>query len=64
VTSTRQQAPAWIVDEVNALARRSSRLMGVDVTADHDGGALGHPQIALPQLHPFALGQIGERLVR
>lgn len=37
--------------------------MGVDVT-DHGGGALGHPQIALPQRHAFLLGQVGELLNR
>ena len=29
----------------------------MSVAANHDGGALGHPQIALPQRHALALGK-------
>ena len=39
-------------------------LMGMGIAPDHDGGALGHPQIALAQLHTFALGQRHQLLDR
>jgi hypothetical protein len=45
-------------------ARGALELMGVDVAADHHGGALGHPQIALTQRHPLPFGQIGQLLDR
>ena len=35
-------------------------LMGVAIAPDHDRGALGHPAIALPQLHVVALRQVHE----
>ena len=39
-------------------------LMGVGVAPDHDGGALGHPQIALAQRHALALGERHQLLDR
>src|SRR2546423_16624 len=34
------------------------------VASNHDGGALGHPQIALAQFDALALGQFGQLLDR
>ena len=39
-------------------------LMGVGIAADHDRRALGHPDIALPQPHIVAPGQIDQLLQR
>src|SRR5258705_5139658 len=39
-------------------------LMGMRIAPDHDGGALGHPQIALAQLDTLAFGQIDQLLDR
>ena len=39
-------------------------LMGMRIAPDHDGGALGHPQIALAQFDTLAFGQIDQLLDR
>jgi hypothetical protein len=39
-------------------------LVGMRVAPHHDGGPLGHPQIALAQLNALALGQLHQLLDR
>ena len=39
-------------------------LMGMGIAPDHDGGALGHAQIALAQLDALAFGQLDQLLDR
>lgn len=46
------------------LAPRPLELMGMAVTADHDGGALGDPRVALAQLDAGLLGEPDQLLER
>src|SRR5262249_31121122 len=43
---------------------RAFELVGMRVAPHHDGGALGHPHIALAQLNALALGQLHQLLDR
>ena len=46
------------------LAPGALELVGMGIAPDHDGGALGHPQIALAQRRRLALGQADQLLDR
>lgn len=46
------------------LAPSALELVGVDIAPDHDCGPLGHPAIALPQLHLVVLGQVHQLFER
>lgn len=46
------------------LAPRPHELVGMSIAADHDRRPLGHPNIALPQPHIVAPGEIDQLLQR